>query len=166
MPAAAPEAKDGKRRGKPGTKHDMSELCLTPRIAQEHPQARRQRHTQVEHVCAHMDPHSTPTSSHVTAASLTAVSPVSGRSLQSHLIVAVVADKGFEEGFGPLTQIAHPTQQRHPRAKALCAAYTLGRGLAWPGLEFCPLVSLLAIPPAPVFPPPRGRIRLHHSSFC
>lgn len=89
--------------------------------------------------------------SHVTAATLTAVSPVSGRSLQSHLMVAVVADKCFEEGFGPLTQITHPTQQRHLIAKSLRAAYALGPGLA--GLEFCPLVSLLATPPSPVSPP-------------
>lgn len=81
-----------------------------------------------------MDPHSTLTYSRVTTATLKAESPVSGRSLQSHLMVAVVTDKGFEEGFGPLTQITHPTQQEHPIAKSLCAAYALGPGLAWPGV--------------------------------
>lgn len=86
--------------------------------------------------------------SHVTAATLMAMPPVSGRSLQSHLMVAVVSDECFEEGFGPLTQITHPTQQKHLIAKSLCAAYALGPGLA--GLEFCPLVTLLATPPSPV----------------
>lgn len=65
-------------------------------------------------------------------------------------MVAVVADERFEEGFGPLTQITHPTQQKHLIAKSLCAAYALSPGLA--GLEFCPLVSLLATPPSPVSP--------------
>lgn len=78
-----------------------------------------------------MDPHSTLTYSHVTAATLTAVSLVLRRRLRSHLMVAVVADKSFEEGFGPLTQITHPTQQKHPIAKSLCTAYTPGPGLAW-----------------------------------
>lgn len=81
-----------------------------------------------------MDPHSTLTYSHVTDATLTAVSPVSGR-LQSHLMVAVVADKGFEEGFGPLTQITHPTQQKPYHQIPLHCLYTWPwPSLAWPGV--------------------------------
>lgn len=50
---------------------------------------------------------------------------------RSHLMVAIVADKCFEEGFRPLTWITHPTRQKQPTTRFLGAAYA---GALYPGL--------------------------------
>lgn len=46
-------------------------------------------------------------------------------------MVAIVADKCFEEGFRPLTWITHPTCRKHPTTKFLSATYA---GALCPGL--------------------------------
>lgn len=75
---------------------------------------------------------------------------------RTYLIAAIVPDNGFQKGFGPLAQIAHPTGWKHPTIGFSCVTdargnFTIPPGLSLVNPDFWPLLPLprsLNVPPA------------------
>lgn len=78
VPTAVPEAKDGRGEENQGPNYLTCQICIEqPGLAQKHLIPRQHdRHTHMRT----QDPHLTRTHSHVTATTLTVMSPVLGRS--------------------------------------------------------------------------------------
>lgn len=87
---------------------------------------------------------------------LSAQGPATVSAPWSYLTVAVVLDNRFQEGFGPLAQVAHPTRWKRPTAKFFCVTRARGNStLSLPGLSLVrpdswpllPLSRSLNVPP-------------------
>lgn len=105
------------------------------------PQVGQYVHTRgCTHICTYVNPHVT---RHAAMAVLLltpmAVSSVARRSPLSYLMVVVVPDKCFQEGFGPLAQIAHATRQKPLTTKFFCNINARGPSL-------CLVLTLAGLP--------------------